>query len=74
MRARKLPKLKPCPFCGGYGTVAQKSKTYIKGELTLITYCYCTDCDSRGRRVLLDDYDNHSDAYRMAISHWNRRV
>lgn len=71
----KLPKIKPCPFCGGFSTLAKKSKTYIGGELTYITYVYCTDCDCRGRRVVLDeDGRTNFESRELAISHWNRRV
>ena len=68
-----LPKIKRCPFCGGYSTLAKKSKTIIKGELAYNTYVYCTDCQSRGRRVLLDD-DNPTASRELAIAHWNRRT
>lgn len=75
LRKLGLPQIKKCPFCGGYSTLAKKSKTYIKGELTYITYCYCTDCDSRGRRVVLDeDGRTPKESRELAISHWNRRV
>lgn len=70
-----LPQIKPCPFCGGYSTIANKSKTYIKGELTYITYCYCKDCDARGRRVIIhEDGRSYKESYELAIAHWNRRV
>ena len=75
MKRYGLPTVKKCPFCGGFSTVALKSKTYIKGTLTLITYCYCTDCDARGRRVILDgDGRTREESYELAIAHWNRRV
>lgn len=70
---KNYTKVKKCPFCGGHGTLAKKSKTYIKGELTYITYCYCVDCNSRGRRVLLDENNIHA-SREMAIAHWNRRI
>lgn len=67
--------IKRCPFCGGFGTIAERSKTYIKGKLTYITYCYCSDCDSRGRRVILDeDGRTRAESRNLAVSHWNRRV
>lgn len=75
MRKYNLSRVKPCPFCGGFSTVASSSKTYIKGELTHVTYCYCTDCDSRGRRVILrEDGRSRRDSYELAIAHWNRRI
>ena len=69
-----LNRIKPCPFCGGFSTIAKSSKTYIKGELTKITYCYCTKCDSRGKRFVLNE-DGRTDieSYGLAIDCWNRR-
>lgn len=69
-----LPKIKNCPFCGGHGTLAKKSKTVIKGELTYITYCYCADCNARSRRVILAEFGEQNDARLLAINHWNRRI
>lgn len=75
MRKYHLSRIKPCPFCGGFSTITKGSKTIIKGEPTKITYCYCTDCDSRGRRVILDeDGRTKKESYELAIAHWNRRV
>lgn len=75
MKYFNLPKIKPCPFCGGLSTLSKNSKTYIKGELTHITYCYCKDCDARGRRVILnEDGRTSGESYELAIAHWNRRV
>ena len=75
MRRYKLSRIKPCPFCGGFSTVAEKSKTYIKGELTYITYCYCTECDTRGKRIILnEDERTRRESYELAIASWNRRV
>lgn len=75
MKRYNLPRIKMCPFCGGFCSVAKKSKTYIKGELTYITYVYCRDCDTRGRRVILDeDGRTNKESYELAIAHWNRRV
>lgn len=74
MKRMNLPKIRKCPFCGGYSTLAANSKTYIKGELTRITYVYCTDCNSRGRRVVLSEYETPTKARELAILHWNRRV
>lgn len=75
MRKYNLPRVKPCPFCGGFSTVASSSKTFIQGELTKITYCYCTDCDTRGRRVIMhEDGRSNRESYLLAIAHWNRRV
>ena len=69
-----LSKIKSCPFCGGYSTLAPKSKTIIKGELAYTTYVYCRDCNSRGRRVLLgEDGRTDKESRELAISHWNRR-
>ena len=74
MRELELPKIKRCPFCGGFSTLAHNSRTYINGELTHITYVYCKDCDSRGRRVILnEDGRTRKESYVLAISHWNRR-
>lgn len=71
----RLPKIKPCPFCGGYSTLAPKSKTIIKGELAYTSYVYCRDCQSRGRRVLLgEDGRTDFESRELAINHWNRRV
>ena len=75
MKRYKLARIKPCPFCGGYSSLAKNSKTYIKGELTHITYVYCKDCDTRGRRVILDeDGRTLKESYDLAIAHWNRRI
>ena len=75
MRKYGLSRIKPCPFCGGFSTLNCCSKTYIKGELTHITYVYCKDCDSRGRRVILHEDDrSNKESWELAISHWNRRV
>ena len=74
LERQKLPKIKKCPFCGGFSTLAYKSKTIIQGELTFITYVYCKDCNSRGRRVVLDeDGRTPRESRELAISHWNRR-
>lgn len=71
----KLPQIKPCPFCGGYSTLASKSKTIIKGKLAYTSYVYCTDCQCRGRRVLLgEDGRTDFESRELAINHWNRRV
>ncbi len=75
MQKLGLTKIKPCPFCGGFSTLAKKSKTIIKGELAYTTYVYCTDCQSRGRRVLLgEDERDDTESRELAISHWNRRT
>lgn len=75
MKRYGLHNIKACPFCGGYSSLATRSRTYIKGELTYITYVYCTDCDSRGRRVILkEDGRSNKESYELAIAHWNRRV
>jgi len=66
------PMIKPCPFCGGYAVLEQKSKTYIKGELAYVTYCRCTKCHSHGRRVRI--YDDAQKSRLIAIQNWNRRV
>lgn len=74
MEMRSLTPIKRCPFCGGYSSLAKNSRTYINGQLTKITYCYCRDCDSRGRRVILDeDGRTKNESYELAIAHWNRR-
>ena len=71
----KLPRIKPCPFCGGFSSLARKSKTIVKGELAYNCYVYCNDCQCRGRRVLLgEDGRTDEESRLLAISHWNRRV
>lgn len=67
-----LPKVKPCPLCGGYAKLERKSKTIIKGEQRYITYVRCCDCDVRGPRVLLGN--NVTYAREIAIKRWNRRA
>lgn len=71
----RYSKIKSCPFCGGYSTLAPKSKTIVKGELAYTTYVYCCDCQSRGRRVLLgEDGRTDTESRELAIAHWNRRA
>ena len=75
LAAKGFDQVKKCPFCGGTGKLTKKSKTYIKRELTQITYCYCADCNSRGRRVVLnEDGRDRYDSWKLAITHWNRRA
>ena len=75
LEKQKLQEIKKCPFCGGYSTLAPKSKTIIKGELAYTTYVYCVDCQCRGRRVLLgEDGRTDRESRELAISHWNRRT
>jgi Lar family restriction alleviation protein len=75
LERNEYTEIKDCPFCGGHSTLAYKSKTIIKGELTYITYVYCNDCNSRGRRVVLEeDGRTARESRELAIAHWNRRV
>ena len=68
-----LPKVKPCPCCGGFAKLERKSKTIIQGEQKYVTYVRCVDCDMRGPRVLLGT-NNVTLARQVAIKRWNRRV
>lgn len=66
--------IKPCPFCGNTAKLAEKSKTYYKGELTYNTYVYCPNCDTRGRRAILSHFPTNSKAREHVIEAWNRRA
>lgn len=66
--------IKPCQFCGSPAKLADKSKTYYKGELTYNTYVYCPNCDARGRRAILSHFPTNSKAREHAIEAWNRRA
>ena len=67
--------VKPCPLCGGFSVLERKSKTYIQGVLSRVTYCRCTRCDCRGPRKLLGGSDELDRVARIeAIECWNRRV
>ena len=61
-----------CPLCGGYGRLEKKSRTFINGETTYVTYVRCVRCDCRGPRHILgeDPYE----ARNAAVIDWNRRV
>lgn len=66
--------LKNCPFCGGTAHLAKNSRTYIKGKPERITYVYCTECDSRGRRFAMKDFSPHAKAMEAAVEAWNKRT
>lgn len=70
----RLPKIKSCPFCGGYSRLERKSKTVIKGEQKYVTYVRCCECDVRGPRLLLSDNCDVTRTREIAIKRWNRRV
>ena len=58
--------LKPCPFCGGDGSVTFDAKSAI-------IFGSCWDCGARGEVIKLEGVptdDNFSDA----LEAWNRRV
>lgn len=64
-----------CPFCGSDKVkLRQKNRTVINGVEKRNTFCYCTICDSRGTRILYDDFEHHIEAENKAIEMWNRRV
>lgn len=66
--------IKNCPFCGSNGVkIRKKNRTVIGGTEKRNTFCYCTVCDSRGTRVLYEDFTRHIDAENKAIEMWNRR-
>lgn len=66
--------IKNCPFCGSNRIkLRRKNRTIIKGIEKRNTFCYCTVCDSRGTRVLYEDFEHHIDAENKAIEMWNRR-
>lgn len=69
-----MVKLKKCPFCGGYGKLAERSRTVVKGETVRNTYVRCVRCDARGERFLYREFDSSHDAHMAAIEAWNRRV
>ena len=67
-------KVNTCPLCNGYSKLEKKSKTVINGFTDYVTYCRCTQCDCRGPRVRLADFDNPTDARQLAVDKWNNRV
>lgn len=69
-----MSEIKPCPFCGSSAKLAEKSKTYYKGELTYNTYVYCPNCDARGRRAILSHFPTNGKAREHAIEAWNKRA
>lgn len=71
LRSGRLLQVRSCPFCGGDSVLTKSSKTIIKGELTYVTYCYCKQCNSRGRRYILGD--DKQKAHESAVNSWNRR-
>lgn len=66
--------IRNCPFCGSTAKLAEKSKTYYKGELTYNTYVYCPNCDARGKRAILSHFPTNGKAREHVIQAWNRRA
>lgn len=62
-----------CPFCGGYSDLVRKSKTIVHGVTRHTTYVECKVCHCRGKRFLLDEYDNPTIARNKAVDSWNTR-
>lgn len=63
-----------CPFCGSNKVkIRKKNRTVIGGVEKRNTFCYCTICDSRGARVLYEDFEHQLEAEEKAIELWNRR-
>lgn len=67
-------KIDDCPFCDGRSVLAKNGKTIIKGEQKKNTYVFCTQCDSRGRRVTIEDESNPEQYYEEAVRYWNTRA
>lgn len=65
--------LRECPFCGSKAKLRRKNRTIIGGVVVRNTYVYCPMCDSRGGRILYNDFDSNVEAESEAIKLWNRR-
>lgn len=65
--------LKTCPFCGGKPFIEEKSRGFVNGEPTHVTYIRCSVCNARSPRFDLKDCENYV-AVQKAADAWNKRV
>ena len=67
--------LKPCPFCGGEGSLYSVSLPMLADCDDIVVRC--SDCDAVGPSVLFDqDYHSETDIKSLeaeAIALWNNR-
>ncbi|RYC10140.1 Lar family restriction alleviation protein [Ciceribacter ferrooxidans] len=67
--ARRLPKLKPCPFCG-------QSDAFVERRDFSSAYVFCNACSAKGPTQYPEDNDGDEDepGGRAAIRAWNKRT
>ena len=69
--------LKPCPHCGGEAYLERKHRAFIHAQTTRVAFVRCTECNARSGRYKLEDYSTRNastEAERLAVESWNRRV
>lgn len=62
-----------CPMCGARPKLRRKNRTIIGGVQKRNTFMYCPICDTRGPRILYEDYEDQEEAEDKAKELWNRR-
>ena len=69
--------IKPCPFCGGEGSLSYNSKTYNHYERYFVRI-ECEMCGSQGKTIVSSENPEENcwetNDCHIAIRAWNRRV
>ncbi|MBV2185901.1 MAG: Lar family restriction alleviation protein [Rhizobium sp.] len=67
--AKRLPKLKPCPFCGHADAFTERADFSC-------SYVFCNECSAKGPTKYPEDADGDEDSpgERAAIRAWNKRT
>jgi len=64
---RRLPKLKPCPFCG-------QSDAFVERADFSSSYVFCNSCSAKGPTECQDSDYEETPGERAAIRSWNKRT
>ncbi|MDX1102075.1 restriction alleviation protein, Lar family [Sinorhizobium medicae] len=65
--ARRLPKLRRCPFCG-------QSDAFVERADFSSSYVFCNNCSAKGPTECQETFYEETPGERAAIQSWNKRI
>lgn len=69
--ANEIPKLNPCPFCGGSGSI--RRDTYAD-DFGVFYFVECSSCGGRSRELYANKGSDCPETYQTVRNNWNTRT